>query len=155
LLAPPANGVGLADVAGLTGAPSGSRFTPLPGTRFFALQKDQVLDWHWAHYDFHHVVWRPRGMSVEALQAGHDWITREFYRPWRILRRMWRCLASPTRWRILPYLLVLNLAYLGRVWSWHLRGWDPGREGVGGRGGWPRTGRRQWRAAVKPGWEQT
>jgi radical SAM superfamily enzyme YgiQ (UPF0313 family) len=128
-----------------------SLFTPLPGTRFYASQTNRILDWHWGHYDFHHVVWQPSGMSVEALQAGHDWITREFYRPWRILRRIMRCLAEPCRWNILPFLVILNLAYLGRVWTWHIQGWNPARKLKEGHGGWLCAWGREVRGAVKQG----
>ncbi|HOW64602.1 MAG TPA: radical SAM protein [Verrucomicrobiota bacterium] len=50
-----------------------SVFTPLPGTKLFSREQGRLLDWNWAHYDFHHVVHQPAGLSVEALQAGHDW----------------------------------------------------------------------------------
>jgi radical SAM superfamily enzyme YgiQ (UPF0313 family) len=105
-----------------------SIFTPLPGTPRFAALNERLLDRNWAHYDFHHVVFEPSAMSVESLQAGHDWITREFYRPWRIARRAWRHLWRPRAWACLPYLLALNLAFYGRTVRWHIRGWDPARE---------------------------
>jgi radical SAM superfamily enzyme YgiQ (UPF0313 family) len=105
-----------------------SIFTPLPGTPRFAALNERLLDRNWAHYDFHHVVFEPSAMSVESLQAGHDWITREFYRPWRIVRRVWRHLWRPRAWACLPYLLALNLAFYGRTVRWHIRGWDPARE---------------------------
>lgn len=126
-----------------------SLVTPLPGTRLFENMTDRILDWNWADYDFHHVVFQPRGMSVEALQAGHDWITREFYRPWRILRRIARALAQPSRWRTLPFLLVLNLAYWGRTWRWHLRGWDPAADGTTAR-----CGLRQLDLELRKAWRR-
>ena len=64
--------------------------TPLPGTPRFERMQSRLTDRDWSHYDLHHVVFRPAGMSAAELQAGHDWVTREFYRPWRILRRLWR-----------------------------------------------------------------
>ena len=105
-----------------------SIFTPLPGTPRFAAMKERLLDRNWAHYDFHHVVFEPWAMSAEPLQAGHDWITREFYRPWRIVRRVWRHLWRPRAWACLPYLAAVNLAFYGRTVRWHIRGWDPARE---------------------------
>jgi radical SAM superfamily enzyme YgiQ (UPF0313 family) len=105
-----------------------SIFTPLPGTPRFAAMKERLLDRNWAHYDFHHVVFEPWAMSAESLQAGHDWITREFYRPWRIVRRVWRHLWRPRAWACLPYLAAVNLAFYGRTVRWHIRGWDPARE---------------------------
>jgi radical SAM superfamily enzyme YgiQ (UPF0313 family) len=111
-----------------------SVFTPLPGTKLFAREQGRILDRNWAHYDFHHAVHEPAGLSVEALQAGHDWVTREFYRPRRLFRRFGRCLLQPLRWRSLPFLVLINLAYLGRVLRWHIRGWDPADERPGSTG---------------------
>lgn len=102
-----------------------SIFTPLPGTPAFAAMGAKLLDRNWAHYDFHHAVFQPEGMSPESLQAGHDWVTREFYRPWRIARRVWRAWRRTKGWRQVKYVAGLNLAYLGRVVRWHIRGWDP------------------------------
>lgn len=102
-----------------------SILTPLPGTPFYESMQHRILDRYWGHYDFHHAVFEPKRMSVESLQAGHDWITREFYRPWRIARRMSRCVQRPQGARVIPYLSTINLAYLGRVLRWHINGWNP------------------------------
>lgn len=102
-----------------------SIFTPLPGAARFEAMAPRILDRNWGHYDFHHVVYQPLGMSAESLQAGHDWITREFYRPWRIARRAARHLARPRGVQSLPYVVGLNVAYYGRTVRWHIRGWDP------------------------------
>lgn len=102
-----------------------SIFTPLPGTPQFDALQDRITDRNWAHYDFHHVIFEPAGMSAEALQAGHDWVVREFYRPWRIARRLARRAAFPRGMATLPYAAALNLAYYGRTVRWHIRGWNP------------------------------
>jgi radical SAM superfamily enzyme YgiQ (UPF0313 family) len=102
-----------------------STLTPLPGTALHATMKDRILDRDWSHYDFHHVTFTPRRMSAGQLQAGHDWITREFYRPWRIARRLARCARHPRLWRALPYAAAINAAYYGRTVRWKIRGWDP------------------------------
>ena len=120
-----------------------SIFTPLPGTPRFAAMKERLLDRNWAHYDFHHVVFEPPAMSVEALQAGHDWITREFYRPWRIVRRVWRHVWRPRAWACLPYLTAVNVAFYGRTVRWHIRGWNPAAEA-----GRPARAPRPWRARL-------
>jgi radical SAM superfamily enzyme YgiQ (UPF0313 family) len=99
--------------------------TPLPGTPQYEARRAELMDRNWAHYDLHHVVVEPRGMSSEALQAGHDWVTREFYRPWRVARRIWRQLWRPRGWQGLACFVAINLAYLGRVQRWHIRGWNP------------------------------
>ncbi|MBI5240361.1 MAG: radical SAM protein [Elusimicrobia bacterium] len=106
-----------------------SVLTPLPGTRFFKEMASRILDRNWAHYDYHHVVFQPRRMTAESLQAGHDWLTREFYQPWRILRRLWRQALRPLGARGLPYAAAVNFAYLGRILRWSIKGWDPAAEG--------------------------
>jgi radical SAM superfamily enzyme YgiQ (UPF0313 family) len=105
-----------------------SIFTPLPGTQRFESMRDRILDRNWEHYDFDYAVFEPAGMTAEALQAGQAWITREFYRPWRIARRVWRHLRRPRTFACLPYLVALNVAFLGRVIRWHVRGWNPAAE---------------------------
>jgi radical SAM superfamily enzyme YgiQ (UPF0313 family) len=106
-----------------------SIFTPLPGTARFASMQDRIRDRNWEHYDFHHVVFEPEGLPARSLQAGHDWVTRQFYRPDRIARRLVRQLRRPRGWVAWPYLAVVNLAYLGRVRQWGIRGWDPSAGG--------------------------
>jgi radical SAM superfamily enzyme YgiQ (UPF0313 family) len=102
-----------------------SIFTPLPGTGKFEKMQHRIFDWNWANYDFHSVVFQPHKMSAESLQAGHDWLTREFYRPWRIIRRIWRHLRRSRSLAGLPYLAAVNLAYYGRVFNWQIRGFNP------------------------------
>jgi radical SAM superfamily enzyme YgiQ (UPF0313 family) len=102
-----------------------SILTPLPGTPMFQKMSDRIMDRNWTHYDFHHVVFEPRHMSAEALQAGHDWVVREFYRPRRIARRLSRVARGPDGLSMMPYVMALNLAYYGRVRRWHFEGWDP------------------------------
>ncbi|MFH1741679.1 MAG: radical SAM protein [bacterium] len=110
-----------------------SIFTPLPGTSQSAEMENRIFDRNWTHYDFHHVVFEPRGMSAEALQAGHDWVTREFYRPWRIARRLARHAKRPHGLATMPYHAAINFAYYGRVVRWHFRGWDPEKEAANRR----------------------
>ena len=102
-----------------------SIFTPLPGTPRAKLLADRIFDRDWADYDFHHTVFQPAQMSSRDLQAGHDWVTRQFYRPWRIVRRLWRHLQRPGAWASLLYLAAINAAYFGRTVRWRIRGWDP------------------------------
>jgi radical SAM superfamily enzyme YgiQ (UPF0313 family) len=112
-----------------------SVFTPLPGTPRFHAMKSRILDRDWAHYDFHNVVFQPRKMSRADLQAAHDWVTREFYSPHRIVKRILRHLRRPGGLGTLPYHIALNLAYFGRVFRWKIRGHNP----AGTRGTVPRT----------------
>ena len=55
--------------------------TPYPGTRIHEqyVQEDRILSRDWDLYDMGHVVFRPKKMTVEQLQEGHDWINRHFY----------------------------------------------------------------------------
>jgi radical SAM superfamily enzyme YgiQ (UPF0313 family) len=55
--------------------------TPLPGTPLFARMsaEGRLLDRDWAHYDLGHVVFRPAGLSVSQLAAGHAGLLRDFY----------------------------------------------------------------------------
>ncbi len=110
-----------------------SVFTPLPGTPAHEAMEPRILDRNRAHYDLHTVVFQPAGMSVEDLQAGHDWATREFYRPWRIARRLARHTAMPRGLSTLVPAAVINTAYFGRVASWHLRGWNPAQSAAAPR----------------------
>lgn len=104
-----------------------SILTPIPGTRRYEKTQDRLVDRDLSHYDFHHVVFKPNQMSAQDLQAGHDWVTRQFYRPHRILRRLWRHLWRPNGCRTLPFVCAINLAYLGRVVRWKIRGFDPAK----------------------------
>ena len=102
-----------------------SIFTPLPGTRRFTSMQDRIFNHNWVDYDFHHAVYQPRRMSAQQLQAGHDWVTRQFYRPHKIIQRLWRQVFRPNGIRTLPYAIGINLAYYGRVLHWHIRGSNP------------------------------
>ena len=55
--------------------------TPYPGTRIYEryVQENRILSRDWDLYDMGHVVFRPKRMTVEQLQEGHDWINRRFY----------------------------------------------------------------------------
>ncbi len=70
--------------------------TPLPGTPLFEdfRRAGRILDTDWSLYDFRHVVIRPARMTPVQLQAGADWLYREYYRPWRIVRRTLRALVA-------------------------------------------------------------
>jgi radical SAM superfamily enzyme YgiQ (UPF0313 family) len=97
-----------------------SVLTPLPGTPLFEQLGPRIVERDWERYDYHHAVFEPRGMSPAVLQAGHDWATREFYRPWRITRRLARMARRPRGLRVMPYAVAVNAAYWGRVRSWQI-----------------------------------
>jgi radical SAM superfamily enzyme YgiQ (UPF0313 family) len=105
-----------------------SIFTPLPGTPQMEAMQHRIIDRDWANYDFHHVVFKPQGMNAAELQAGHDWITREFYRPRRIAQRLARHALRRNGMKSLPFAAAINGAYYGRVRRWNIRGWNPAVE---------------------------
>jgi radical SAM superfamily enzyme YgiQ (UPF0313 family) len=105
-----------------------SVLTPLPGTPWHDRVADRIFDRDWANYDYHRVVFEPRGMTAAQLQIGHDWVTNEFYKPWRIARRLARTALRRQGWRYLPFEAAINAAYYGRVRRWGIRGFDPARE---------------------------
>lgn len=102
-----------------------SVFTPLPGTTRYKQMEHRIICRDWSHYDFHHVVFQPARMSAAELKAGHDWVTKEFYRPWRIVRRLVRHARRPNGLKTLPYVAAVNWAYYGRVKRWNIKGWNP------------------------------
>jgi radical SAM superfamily enzyme YgiQ (UPF0313 family) len=104
-----------------------SILTPLPGTPLFESMRNRLIDTDWEHYDYRHVVFAPRRMTAEQLQAGADWVIRDFYSLPKILKRAARWLAMPGGLKNVLYPLALNLAYFGRVKSFEIGGHDPAK----------------------------
>ena len=100
--------------------------TPLPGTPLFMEldQAERVTDKDWSHYDFRHVVFQPRRMSAEELQAGADWLIAGFYRLDRILLRFARNLFA-FRWISALLGLKLGMTYRYDVKRGEIIGWNP------------------------------
>mgnify|MGYP000480604317 CR=1 FL=1 len=79
--------------------------TPYPGTRIYDqyTQEGRIFSRDWDLYDMDHVVFRPKRMTAEELQAGHDWANRRFYSYPSMLRRFWPLRRShqvflPSNW---------------------------------------------------------
>ncbi|MBN1475361.1 B12-binding domain-containing radical SAM protein [Candidatus Sumerlaeota bacterium] len=106
-----------------------SVLTPLPGTPLFERMRDRIFDLDWEHCNYRQVVFQPCLMSADDLQAGADWVIRSFYSPWRVARRLLRWITMPRGLSRFIYPLGLNMAYLGRVRRFGIRGRDPGRGG--------------------------
>ncbi len=104
-----------------------SILTPLPGTPLGLSMADRVFDRDWSHYDFHHAVFEPAGMTAAELKAGHDWVTRSFYHPKRIAQRLAQHTRRPRALSTLKYLAGVNLAYYGRIRQWNIRGHNPAK----------------------------
>ena len=64
--------------------------TPFPGTPLFQrMEKEgRIFDKNWEKYDFGHVVFQPRHVSADELEAAHNRILREFYSWHSILARL-------------------------------------------------------------------
>ncbi|MBL7215379.1 MAG: B12-binding domain-containing radical SAM protein [Phycisphaerae bacterium] len=103
--------------------------TPLPGTVLYEDMKDRMIDTNYEHYDYRHVVFQPKRMGAEQLQAGADWVIRKYYAPWRILRRTvrWLCTRGLSHYTCL---FVVNWAYFGRTVAFGIKGYNPAKRKI-------------------------
>ena len=93
--------------------------TPYPGTPLFRrLEKqNRILHRDWDLYDTANVVFRPRRMSAEELQAGYQWCYRQVFSLRSILRRCPRSIED-----VLPYLAMSFLYKKSNIlWSQLIR----------------------------------
>ncbi|MBI5887033.1 MAG: B12-binding domain-containing radical SAM protein [Deltaproteobacteria bacterium] len=81
--------------------------TPLPGTVTYGVleREGRIIDRDWAKYHTGEVVFRPKGMTAEELQAGYYWIFKQTYSMKSILKRSLRSRAG------LVYRLAANFSY--------------------------------------------
>jgi len=87
--------------------------TPFPGTPLFDEMERQgrIRSRDWSLYDFDHVVFEPKRMSPEILQAGADWVQSRFYSrtsTWRRVARTFGYLAPSV---VLRTMLPLSIGY--------------------------------------------
>jgi len=95
--------------------------TPYPGTALYERisAENRILTSNWDLYDTRHTVFRPSGMTVDALQEGYSNAYQEFYRWRNILRSAQAQEAWGEQLR--------HLAYVGAwkkfepVWGWMIR----------------------------------
>lgn len=85
--------------------------TPMPGTdlRKRLLKEERIFDSNWDHYDYRHVVFKPKNMTEEQLAEGHGWFYNEFYRLPRLAKRIVK-----NAWTLrmpLFYQVLANLGY--------------------------------------------
>jgi radical SAM superfamily enzyme YgiQ (UPF0313 family) len=80
--------------------------TPYPGTRIYEQfrREGRLLTTNWKHYDHNTVVFRPKHISPDELQAGSIWVKKEFSKLSSILRRLPGNLSHPMLY------LSMNLA---------------------------------------------
>ena len=64
--------------------------TPFPGTEIYKQMEAEgrIIERDWSKYDMEHVVYKPKGMTPEELQQGHDWANSRFYSYPSILKRI-------------------------------------------------------------------
>ncbi len=81
--------------------------TPYPGTvqHRRLLAEGRIIDHDLSHYDTAHVVFEPRGMTVEELATGYLWFYDQLYGLGNIWRRL------PTHPRQRAAFLAFNLLY--------------------------------------------
>jgi radical SAM superfamily enzyme YgiQ (UPF0313 family) len=91
--------------------------TPFPGTPLLAEMesKGQIVDSHWGHYNFRHVVFEPKNLSQQELKRGQDWVLKNFYSNRSIARRTRNELRYLSPATILRATLPLNLSYRSRL----------------------------------------
>jgi radical SAM superfamily enzyme YgiQ (UPF0313 family) len=90
--------------------------TPFPGTPLFAEmeREGRITTRDWSLYDFGHVVFEPRGLSPEALRAGHAWIQGRFYSRASTWRRIARAFGHLSPAVVVHAMAPLNLGYRAR-----------------------------------------
>lgn len=93
--------------------------TPYPGTPLFARleAEGRVLHRDWELYDTAHVVFRPKGMTPDELQAGYEGCYRRLFAHGSIWRRRPEAASE-----VLPYLAMSYLyKHTNRLWPLVIR----------------------------------
>ena len=90
--------------------------TPYPGTPLFARMEAEgrLLHRDWNLYDTAHVVFQPRGMTIEELEDGYAWLYERLFSHVSIWRR------RPLDWRAVPPYLAMSYLYKRTNRLWHL-----------------------------------
>ena len=93
--------------------------TPYPGTPLFdeMAAAGRIRHRDWTKYDTAHVVFEPRKMTVEELEAGYAYCYRRLFSHASIWRR------RPADWRAVPAYLAMSYLYKrsNRFWHWLIR----------------------------------
>lgn len=92
--------------------------TPYPGTPLFArLEREgRILHRDWERYDTAHTVFRPKGLTPEALEVGYRWTYEQVFS----LRSIWA--RRPARAGLVGLLVYVGMALLYKRsnWLWRL-----------------------------------
>lgn len=64
--------------------------TPYPGTPFYKKMKqdNRIIEYDWSMYDCNHVIIKPKSMTIEELEQGFNWISKEAYKLSVTLKRI-------------------------------------------------------------------
>jgi radical SAM superfamily enzyme YgiQ (UPF0313 family) len=95
--------------------------TPYPGTALHQRLRAQgrITNDNWDLYDTRHAVFRPAGMSAEALEAGYTRAYRDFYRWGSIARGAWTHDNVAGRLRHVAY--AAGWKKFEPLWDWVIR----------------------------------
>jgi radical SAM superfamily enzyme YgiQ (UPF0313 family) len=133
--------------------------TPYPGTALYGrlAAQGRITTGDWDLYDTRHAVFRPAGMSAEALEAGYRRAYRDFYRWGSILKAAGAKEGWPGRLRHAAY--TAGWKKFEPVWDWVIRarrvsGMLPLLETVLAGGGGRRAVTSGERTAVSGRWGQ-
>jgi len=93
--------------------------TPFPGTRVYARLKAEgrIITEDWQHYDMATVVFRPKKMTVDELQAGFWKVNKGFYSISSTLKRLFRPRALRRRSNII--FIPMSLGHIRAVRKAH------------------------------------
>ena len=100
--------------------------TPFPGTRIFRQLEEQqrILTYDWSKYNAKtEVVFKPKQMTPEQLQAGVEWFTKHFYSLRSISHRLLTESQTGLWWNV-----PRNLGYKIAFDKLRKRGFNPARE---------------------------
>jgi radical SAM superfamily enzyme YgiQ (UPF0313 family) len=66
--------------------------TPYPGTavRRRLEAEGRIISSDWRDYDMEHINFQPKGMTIQQLQEGYDWLNRSFYSFPSMYRRIFK-----------------------------------------------------------------
>ncbi len=93
-----------------------SRLTPLPGTaqwRQFEAE-DRITERDWSKFNFQHVVYKPKLLSPDDLNACVRDAWMEFYHPRNVARRLWKNRPPLSRGNLIVWALNLGITRIVR-----------------------------------------
>ena len=103
--------------------------TPLPGTAFYEKieREKRFIDRNWSNYDCGHIVFKPKNMTPEELQAGLHWAYKKTYSLPSIFKRLTGVFTGG-RWKYAIPLLIFNLGYRKTCKRMAKEAWNPNKK---------------------------